>query len=604
MKDNTHEETPLIMPGKKKNIIFPILFAFGIPVLLYIQTRHFEFTHFDDTQIISNNIAFLRDLRNIPQAFLKGAFVLERSSFYRPLQTVSYMLDIKISGGNNPRMYHLSNIVLLSLIAYILFILLKRFSIPPKLALLTTLIFCAHPLFVSSVAWIPARGDLLLAFFSLLSFLFLVELLQKKKKIYLFLHWITFTFALFSKETAIFLPFLFILYYFIFSFKERFEKIILFNIILYTVSGAVWYWLRSKTIGDFTYQNGVFGLEAILLNLRNIPESLAKFFLPADIAPIPGYSLFNTLAGIGIMIAIVILFFNSKGERSKKEKLFCFAWFLFLLLPTMLFKHKRIEYLDHRFFLPLIGIVLFVLFIIPKKWFENGDIKKPWLMVLVLILLSFYTFNKTKAYSDPMTFYNSAITHNKNSAFAYNNRGFIKMRRGDNSGAIADYDRAIAISPTYYNAFSDRGWVKSTLHDYSGAIADLNKAISLNNKHDVSYYRRGIVNLNSGNIKNAIEDFNSLISIDPNNAQGYNYRGLALLRSGNFQEAIINFNKAIEIDPKYAEAYGYRAIAKYSLKDLTGAIEDCERVLKLHPRDVKMLRIKTKIQQELLELNH
>ena len=145
-------------------------------------------------------------------------------------------------------MYHLSNILLLGLISCLLFLLLKRFLIPPKLALLSTLIYCAHPLFVSSIAWIPARGDLLLTFFSLLSFLFFIEFLQKEKIIYLFLNWVAFTIALFCKETAAFLPFLFIIYFFTFHTEKRFEKKYLFMIILYAVSGIFWFWLRSKQL--------------------------------------------------------------------------------------------------------------------------------------------------------------------------------------------------------------------------------------------------------------------------------------------------------------------------------------------------------------------
>ena len=65
------------------------------------------------------------------------------------------MIDILLSGGNNTWMYHLSNILLLGLIACLLFLLLKKFLIPPNLALLSTLIYCAHPLFVSTMALIP-----------------------------------------------------------------------------------------------------------------------------------------------------------------------------------------------------------------------------------------------------------------------------------------------------------------------------------------------------------------------------------------------------------------------------------------------------------------
>jgi hypothetical protein len=336
-KEELHSKQILLTFLKnKKDTILPVIIVFCLPVLLYLQTLSFGFTCFDDNDIITNNITFLSDFRNAPQAFLKNAIMGEGDHLYRPLQTLSYMADICLSGENNTWMYHLTNILLLGLIACLLFLLFRKFLIPLKLAILSTLVYCAHPLFISSIAWIPARGDLLLSFFSLLSFLFFIEHLQKKKVIYLFLHWLTFTIALFCKETAVFLPFLFIIYYFTFSSEKRFEKKYLLNIVLYAISGVSWFWLRSIATGNFSIQNEV-KLIPLISNLQIIPESLARFFLPFDIALIPSFSLFKTLTGLGIIIIIIVIFFNNK-ERTKKEKVFCLSWFLFLLLPTILYK--------------------------------------------------------------------------------------------------------------------------------------------------------------------------------------------------------------------------------------------------------------------------
>ena len=71
-------------------------------------------------------------------------------------------------------------------------------------------------------------------------------------------------------------------------------------------------------------------------------------------------------------------------------------------------------------------ILLFLLFIFPKKWLVKGDIKRSWLLVVIFVFLCSFTFIKSRSYSDPMTFYNSAISQNSNSALAYNNRGIIK----------------------------------------------------------------------------------------------------------------------------------------------------------------------------------
>ena len=267
----------------KKDTILPVIIVFCLPVLLYIQTLGFGFTCFDDNGIIINNITFLSNFRNAPQVFLTDAFLIKSSHFYRPLQNLSYMADIGLSGGNYTWMYHLTNILLVGLIACLLFLLLRKFLIPLKLALLSTVVYFAHPLFISSIAWIPARGDLLLSFFSLLSFLLFIEYLQKRKVIYLLIHWLAFTIALFCKETAAFLPFLFIAYYFTFSFEKRSdsyrnEKKYLLNIVLYAISGIFWIWLRSIAIRNSSDLNN-YGLMPLISNLRIIPESLANLFL-------------------------------------------------------------------------------------------------------------------------------------------------------------------------------------------------------------------------------------------------------------------------------------------------------------------------------------
>jgi tetratricopeptide (TPR) repeat protein len=522
IKANTFDFTK-----NRKNTILPIIIVFCIPVLLYLQTLKFGFIYFDDDKLILNNIEFLSHFKNAPQAFQTDAFILRTSYFYRPLQTISYMTDIILSGGNNTWMFHLSNILLLGFIACLLYLLLRRFLIPSKLALLSTLVYCVHPLFVSSIAWIPARGDLLLSFFSLLSFLFFIEYLQKKKIKYLFLHWTTFTIALFCKETAVVLPFIFIIYYFAFSSEKRFEKKYLFNIVLYVISGICWFWLRSKAIEDFSNrgdvvgvfgQNDMVGLMPILSNLRTLPESLAMFFVPVDIAPIPGFSLSRTLTGSGIIIILIILFFNNK-ERSKKEKVFCFSWFLLMLLPTMLFKHELIDYLDHRFFLPLIGLLLFVLFNLPEKWFEKGDIKRSWTMIAVLVFLSCFTYINSRSYADPMTFYNSAITKNSNSVIAYNNRGAAYHQQGLFDKAINDYTKAIELKPDYANAYNSRGNAFFIQKSYDKAIADYTKVIALK-----------------------LADANT-----------YNNRGAAYHYQGFFDKACIDFKKAEELGSEAAK---------------------------------------------------
>jgi tetratricopeptide (TPR) repeat protein len=569
----------------KKGTILPVIIVFCLPLLLYLQTLSFGLTYFDDNEIIINNITFLSNFRNAPQVFLIDAFLGKSTPLYRPLQTLSYMADMHLSGVNNTWMYHLTNILLLGLIACSLFLLFRKFLIPLKLALLSTLVYCAHPLFISSIAWIPARGDLLLSFFSLLSFLFFIEHLQKGKVIFLFLNWLTFTLALFCKETAAILPFLFIIYYFTFSSEKRFEKKYLLNIVLYAISGIFWFWLRSIATGNFTNQNG-YGLTQFISNLQTIPESFANFFLPSDIALIPSFSLLKILIGLGIITMIIVLFFINK-ERSKKEKVFCLSWFLFLLLPTMVHKMEYIDYLNHRFFLPLIGILLFVLFILPKKWIEEKDIKRKIVVnggfFCIFALLSSLTFIRSRSYSDPITFWNSSISQNPDNPLMYNNRGYVKDNRSDFQGAINDYTKAIELNPNFALAYYNRGNTYGSKGDLAEAIKDYDKAIELNPNDANTYYNRGNTYRMKGDLAEAIKDYDKAIELNPNFAYAYNNRGSVYNDEGNHEMAIKYYNKAIELEPNYAEAYYNRGNAFDYMGDHEMAIKDYDKAIELNP---------------------
>ncbi len=570
----------------KKDTILPVIIVFCLPVLLYLQTLTFGFTGFVDTDITTGNITFLSDFRNAPQAFLTDAFLTKRSQFYRPMLTLSYMADVYLSGGNNTWMYHLTNILLLGLIACLLFLLLRKFLIPLKLALLGTLVYCAHPLFISFVVWIAARADLLLLFFSLLSFLFFIEHLQKKKGIYLFLNWFTFTIALFCKEPAAFLPFFFIIYYFTFSYEKRSDiyrnkKIYVLTLLLYTISGISWFWLRSIALKNSSDVNE-YGLIPFISNLPYIPESLARFFLPFDLSLISYFSLFKTLTGVVIIIVIIAIFFNNK-ERTNKEKVFCLSWFLLFLLPNMLYKTKDIDYLSTRFFLPLIGILLFILFSFPKKWIEIKDIKISWLMIALFALLSSITFVKSRSYSDPITFYNSSISQNPDNALMYTNRGAVKVKIGDFQGAINDFTKAIVLSPEDAVAYSNRGVAYSSMGHLERAIKDYDKAIELNPNYAGVYNNWGNAYKAEGDFDKAIKKYNKAIELNPNYADAYYSLGEAFVGLGRYDEALESFNQAIKINPDFAEAH-YKIGFVYSKLDrYQEEIESYKQAININP---------------------
>lgn len=599
------------------------LFAFALPVLIYIQTLGFGYTRFDDDQMISDQITFLSDFSNTSQAFITDQFITGTGSFYRPLGTFSYMTDILLSGGDNPWMFHFTNVLLFGLIGLSLFLLLKRLAIPQKAALLGTLLFTAHPLFVSTVAHIPNRAELLLILFSLLSMLFLSAYATTKKFSLLLLHFVSFGLALFSKETAAFLPLLFGFYLLLKQGKKTFSPTFLILVPLYALAGGAWYALRHQAIAGHPVDPVHFGLDALLINLRIVPESIARLFQPYNLAPIPSFSVFNVVAGC-ILFTLILLYAFIITKNARKEKLFSLAWFLLLLTPSLLFKHPNFDYLDHRFFLPMTGILMIILTSLPEKFIGLGGRKTTWVTVILIAGLTIITVEKSRAYHDPMRFYNTAIRYNDRSDMAYHNRavllenkrqyqlaikdysralelnpafdkawfnrGALYEKQGAFDLAIADYSMAIKVKPDYFDAYINRGNIYSQQSNYEKALADYTRVSELNPSYLMAYNNKGTVYGKQNLYDQAIAEFTQALKLDPAFAEGYHNRGMMYGNKGMFNEALVDFSKAIEIAPAQADNFIKRGMVYSALGNNNKACQDFDHAMTLGAPEAASLR--------------
>jgi len=140
------------------------------------------FVYDDQYNIVENP-----DYRGLGLPQLRWMFTTFLMGHYQPLSWVTLGLDY-VLWGENPRGYHLTNLILHvanAVIVYLLALALlgaRPASNLPRpyrpgwnvhiAALIATLLFAVHPLRVESVAWVTERRDVLSSFFLLLTVLF------------------------------------------------------------------------------------------------------------------------------------------------------------------------------------------------------------------------------------------------------------------------------------------------------------------------------------------------------------------------------------------------------------------------------------------------
>lgn len=553
------EKKPTISESVLEKIISGFPLSWGIIIFLilivFFQLFSYQIGKVDEGFIITNNLPFLKNFDNISSAFFRDAFFNKVGiEFYRPLQNVSYFIDVLISGGNNWATYLLNLLIHIST-TILIFSMLNALSLKNKTAnLLVALIFGVNPLFAFPVGWLPARGDMLIALFFVASFLALVEYLKKENALFLLIHIILFFLAVLSKETAVLAPIVFLNYYFFNPGKgKKWEtKKITILIILYLIVIIIYYLLR-KTVVAGNWDSRTFGIGYFFENLATIPEFISKFFIPFLISPMSQFTLTATILGLIIAGLLIWVLVKSKGNNRKLAYI-GLLWFLLFTIPSMFYMHfmksAAYDYLDHRAYLSVIGLLLPVYCAVD---FLKNNNQKYSILASFIVFYGAYCFYLVSTFKTPMQFYDYVLEKNPNSALAYNQRGLLKADAKDFQGAISDYTAAIAIKSDYSEPYNNRGLTREKLNDLEGALNDYNKAISFNPTNPNAFYNRGTLYGKHGDFKNALNDFNRAILISPGYSGAYNNRANVQHALGDVKGACEDWHKAVELGEKDAQ---------------------------------------------------
>src|SRR2546421_1930020 len=146
-------------------LIYIVLTA--VVLAVFGQTGWFDFVNYDDGSYVFEN-ANIR--AGLTWRGVIWAFTHIHSQNWHPLTSISHMIDCQIFGLKAGG-HHLTNVLLHTIAALLLFVFLQAATQRFWRATFVTAIFAIHPLRVESVAWIAERKDVLSAVFFMLTLL-------------------------------------------------------------------------------------------------------------------------------------------------------------------------------------------------------------------------------------------------------------------------------------------------------------------------------------------------------------------------------------------------------------------------------------------------
>lgn len=144
---------------------------------------------------------------------------------------------------------------------------------------------------------------------------------------------------------------------------------------------------------------------------------------------------------------------------------------------------------------------------------------------------------------------------------AYDERATFRIKMGDYSNAIKEYEKMLEVDPENIFALSNIGLMKHHyFKDETSAVSYLEKAIEIEPKAGFVYFNLAMVHKENGNLEDAIKNYKKAIEIDQNvrakegenlielTCAAYHNLGVIYYEMRKFADALLCFDNAISIN--------------------------------------------------------
>jgi len=592
------------------------LLHLGLLVLLtffiYANSLNNKFIYDDILLIAENN--FIKDWKNFSKLFGKDYFSLFKEVSYRPVCTLTYFVDyslwkLNVLGWHLTNIsFHIANAILIYLVTFLLTAdyaertadFAEKTSSPrhpvthspSSIPLLTALFFAVHPIQTEAVNGISFREDLISFFFFFLAFYLYVKsqtpvnlsrnhllTISRASAICYLTSVICYLFALFSKEMAVTLPLVLLLYGLCFGslgkqFKKNLSDSLVRSLPYFLIAGLY-------LLGRFTIfrSPGILGLyaghpgypggnlyTAMLTTVKVFTYSIKLFFLPLHLSihyefPV-AESIFEGTVILSLLILVLILLASIFSYRSFPSFCFSVIYFFVVLLPVSNIVPLGLVIQERYLYFSCFGFCLFLAIIIAKVAELTQRAQRTSLQISrifcglavfsVLVFYSLRTITRNCDWKDDLTLWSKVLRVYPESGMANFVLGNEYVRQGDKEKAIICYKNVLKFEPFSMNAvkaFNNLGLIYKAEKNYEQAIAVFKAGLNIN-PHSAE------VRLNLGNLyaeqklfEEAKREFMKVIRSSPYLVEAYTSLATIYLLLGEYSEGSKTLQKIKEIDP-------------------------------------------------------
>ncbi len=575
-----------------------------VTFVAYIPAINGGFVWDDDAYITENQT--LRTFEGLGRIWFEIGAVPQ----YYPLVHSTFWAEYHL-WQLHPMGYHIVNVLLHGLNAILLWMLLRRLSVPA--AWLAAAIFALHPVNVESVAWITERKNVLSGLFyfsSMLAYLHFLRLEEQPSpdvetsaasasdsntvlwRFYI-LSLILFLFALLSKSVTSSMPVVILII--LWWKRDRLHWQDVLPLVPFFLLGAalgiLTILVEKLNVGAQGEEWALSILDRFLVAGRALWFYAGKLIWPHKLTfnypkwPIETGAWWQYLYPLAALTTLAVLWLLRK--RTGKAVLVAVLFFVVTLVPALGFFDvypMRYSFVaDHFQYLASVGLIALLASMIISI---NHFLPNRFVIVVkaaVLLVLGLLTWKQGYIYENLETLWRDTITKNPSSWMAHNNLGDELTRKGRLEEAIGHFYSTLRIKPDHAeahynlaNTFSKQGKVDKAEEHYLAALR-------INPYQVRTHNNLGIALIHQGRIQEAITHFTTALEIKPDFSPAHLNLGLALFQQGKIDEAIRHYSEALKTDPDFADAHNALGAALGSQGKLQEAKTHFSRALEIDP---------------------
>ncbi len=528
--------------------------------------------------------------------------------------------------------YHLVNVFLHALSAFLIVLLLRRLAVPG--ALIAGMLFALHPVHVESVAWITELKNTLSGALYLAAALVYLRFDERRRPTPYVIALALFSLALLAKSVTATLPAALLVVFWwrrgALNWRRDIAPLVPF-LVMGLASGLLTAWVERTFIGARGAEFHFTIIERVLIAGRAVWFYLGKLVWPANLMFVyprwtPSQGVWwQYLFPIALLAVLGLAWRLRMKTRTPLAVLLLFCGTLFPALGFVnVFPFRYSFVADHFQYLasiPVLASIAAGLVAIGRRVAAPPPVQAS-AVLAIAVALGAITFFQSAQYVAAETLYRETIARNPNAWMAYNNLASLELeatppapseartlletslriepnnpeahnnlgvalqRLGRLDEAAQEHREALRLFPNYAEALNNLGIVAEQQGRLEEAVAHYTAAITLQpreRKRVEAYHNLGSALQKLGRYDEAMAQIEHALRINPNYADARDNLATTLLRAGRADEAIAQYKEAIRLKPGYAEAHNNLGTVLAKAGRLEEAIAEFNETIRLKP---------------------